>query len=743
MLISPFIITVSQPILTEKSVKIYFILEMVLILQPMKKSYLSDKQTLEDLEFPIIRSWLTEFCVGKTAEEKFQKLFPSTHPKWIIRQLNEVEELRKIRTEGETFPQLDFDEIDKEIKLIPIENASLQLEGFMKIHRISNLVNALIYFFNKREKEYPLLTEITSQAHFTKEIIDAIEKIFDRHGKIKNDASPELAEIRNSIISLRKQINRNFDREVRKLKRDGILGETSETFINERRVLTVVSSFKRKIPGTVLGSSNTGALTYIEPQVNIPLNNELELVLDDERKEIFRILQLLRKELLEHIELIKSYQKIVTSFDYINAKTRLALKLDARLPSIEEEKTIELIDAYHPILWSNNKTQKKKTIPQQVSMDKFSRMLVISGPNAGGKSITLKSIGLLQIMLQSGLLVPVHPNSKMCFFQNVLSDIGDNQSIQNELSTYSYRLKRMNQFLEVANKNTLLLLDEFGTGSDPDLGGALAESIFEAFYNKKCFGVLTTHYANIKLKADRLKNAINGCMLFNAETLAPTFRFSVGQPGSSFTFEVAEINGIPKEIIEDAKTKLDDKRVKMDRLLNELQKEKTYLERLNKEHIEAQEIAQKALNDYEELRGEYEEKMKRFREQAESTNKQMQAGKKMLGFIKRYITNSKKKTINNPLMEEVRKFMAVEKSKTEETKRKEKEQKKPPVKRKKKIVQKVDQHHREKIKVGSKVKLIATKQVGIVEEMKGKNIVVSFGFAKMKVVLDKLTWVEG
>ena len=704
----------------------------------------ADSQTVKDLEFPIIRDWLFEYAVGDTAQTRLKKLAPSNRSKEIKEALLSVHELKSIRSEGETFPRIEFEELLSEIKLIPIHNAAVQLEGFMRIHLASSLVNSLLYFFDKRESEYPLLSNIVQEAYFTKEIIEAIEKVFDKHGHVKDDASINLATIRRSIRSIRKQINRNFDREARKLLKNSVLGETKETFINDRRVLTVLSQHKRRISGSVVGSSKTGSLTYIEPQVNIPLNNELELLLDDERKEIFKILQELRKELKEHLELIKSYQNILTELDFINAKCRLAMELDANLPSIVDTQELEVTDGYHPILWKSNKTQNKHTYPQSIKMDKFSRMLVISGPNAGGKSITLKSIGLLQIMLQSGLLVPVHKNSKMCFFDQILSDIGDNQSIENELSTYSYRLKRMKTFLDVANKKTLLLLDEFGTGSDPDLGGALAESIFESFYNKKCFGVVTTHYANIKLKADQLRNAVNGCMLFNSETLEPTYRFSVGQPGSSFTFEVAEINGIPPEVIEGAKSKLDSKKVKMDRLLNDLQKEKTYLERLNKEHIEAQRLAQEALNEYEVSKSKYDEKLKYHREQAESNNKLIQSGKKMKGFIDRYNLKSRKKTINNPLLEDVKKYIALEKSKIEagiqQQKAKDKEKQIGKSKKPKKPV--VDQFQRQKIKLGSRVKLIATKQIGNVEEISKDTVVVTFGFARMKVDRDKLMWVE-
>merc|ERR1711991_922908 len=319
-------------------------------------------------------------------------------------------------------------------------------------------------------------------------------------------------------------------------------------------------------------------------------------------------------------------------------------------------------------------------------------MLVISGPNAGGKSIRLKTIGLLQLMLQCGLLVPVHPNSKMTLFSSLLTDIGDNQSIVDELSTYSYRLKRMKYFLEVANERSMLLLDEFGTGSDPDLGGALAEVFFEELYKKGSYGVITTHYGNIKLKADELDAAVNGCMLFDTETLKPLFKFSTGQPGSSFTFEVAQINGISKKLINRAKHKLDDKKVKMDQLLHELQKEKSYLSRLTKEHIEAQETAEEARLRSEESLATYNAKLKQMRARAEETSKYVSLGKKLQQFIDAYITKSKKKNVNADLLNEVKKYIAKEKAKIESLK-KEEVLKKRSKKKKDQPTKKAKQYH--------------------------------------------------
>jgi DNA mismatch repair protein MutS2 len=707
-----------------------------------------DTQTLHDLEFTTIQNWLAEFAIGPTAKNRLEQLSPIQELHIIRPTLGKLKEFHTIRTSGESFPSLLFEELTKELTLLPIKDAVLSQEGFVRIYRASEATNAILYFFDKRIEEYPLLCELTNDTYYTKEITDAIERVFDRKGAIKDDASPELFMIRQKIHQVRNQINKNFEKELRKLLKEGVLGDTKETFVNDRRVLTVQSTYKRKISGSVVGSSKTGSLTFIEPEINIPLNNELELLIDDERKEIFKILKLLTADIAHHFPLIKAYNELLIELDFINAKTKLALELNADLPGITEDPKIELIDAIHPILWKNNKLQGKKTLPQSIFMDKFSRMLVISGPNAGGKSITLKTIGLMQLMLQAGLLVPIHPNSNMSLFSTILTDIGDNQSIENELSTYSYRLKRMNHFLQVANRKTLLLLDEFGTGSDPDLGGALAEVFFEHLYNKKCFGVITTHYASIKLKADRLKNAVNGCMLFNTETLAPLYKFSIGQPGSSFTFEVAQINGIPLELIEEAKSKVNEHKVNMDKLLSELQREKTYLERLNNEHIEAQKIAQDSKQHFDELQKKYEAKIKVLNDTTQVNNTFIVYGKKLKQYIDRFVTRSKKKDINQPLLEDIKKYISVEKNKIEESKRTEelkanaKISAKPQPKKQRVNEPKKDPYLRDKIIVGSTVKLIETKQTGTIEAINGSQCIVVFGFLKMKVEKEKLMWIK-
>ena len=698
----------------------------------------TDSQTLNDLEFQLIREWLESFCVGPSAKSNAQKLTPGNRFKQIRIDLNRLNEFKSVRMHGEKFPALDFEELEAEIRLLGIQQAVIPIEGFRRLYQASDLVNHIIQFFDKSLFQYSLLKELTNDVYFTKEILTEIDKVFDRAGNVKDDASPALKEIRARIKTLRTQINRNFDRELRKYNKDKVLGETLEGFINDRRVLTVQSTFKRKVPGNIHGSSKTGSLTFVEPVINVPLNNELEFLFDDERKEIHRILQVLTTTIAHFKPLIEAYQKLLVQLDFINAKCKLALDLNANLPAIGQTTGFHIKDAFHPILWKSNQVSGKPTFPQSVSMSPNSRLLVISGPNAGGKSITLKTVGLLQMMLQAGLLVPVNENSTMCFFSTILSDIGDNQSIENELSTYSYRLQRMKYFLEVANHQSLLLLDEFGTGSDPELGGALGEVFFEQIYQLKSFGVITTHYGNIKLKASELPHAQNGCMLFNEKNLQPLYQFSIGQPGSSFTFEVAQMNGISKELIEDAKSRLDQKKVKLDTLLNALQKDRNQLLEKSRKFDRVSSEAIRAKAEYESKESKLDSRLTQINQVTEVNSKQLQAGKKMLQFIERFNAKSRKKEVNSELFHELTQFLRMEKSKTEIKKQETIEPKKPT----KKQQEKVETYQQELIKVGSQVQLIQTNRIGVVEEIKGKQLSVIFGQARIKLSLDKLRFLK-
>ena len=703
----------------------------------------SDKQSINDLNLDQILEWSTEYVIQPTAKKKLLELVPSNKFDEIEKSLTLVNEWKELRMSGDPIPALEFEELQSEIKLLGIRDAIITIEGFRRILLASYTINAFILFSDHRKERMPEICSEFIGIHYTDDIIKEIQKVIDNEGALKDNASDELFNIRSGIKQLRIQINRNFEKEMRRLIKDKLLGDTYETFVNNRRVLLVQSTYKRKVPGNLHGTSKTGNLSYVEPLQNVSLNNELDYLIEDEKKEILRILKMLTHCLSAFKPLINSYNKTLISLDFIQSKARLALEMQATLPIINKAPHMKLVDAFHPILRKTNSVSGKATIPQQITLNENQKMVVISGPNAGGKSLTLKTVGLLQMMLQSGFLVPVDPRSEMCYFQQILSDIGDHQSIDNELSTYSYRLKRMKYFLKVSNKRTLLLLDEFGSGSDPELGGVLAEVFLEELYSRKSYAVITTHYSNIKSKAEQLKFAVNGCMLFDLNSLSPLYKLEIGQPGSSFTFEVANLNGFEMELINRAKLKLDPKKIKMDSLLNEIQKEKNYLERLIKEHESAQKDAFESKESYDEKVMKLNQKLTSKSLLLEQFNKEIQAGKKMLAFIERYHLKSRKKNINENLFEEIKNYLLLEKSKNSI---KQSSFNKKTSSKKKKILNsefiKTKNLEQEKIKTGSLVQLLSSNRNGTVESIKGEVVTVIFGNARMKVSRDKLKFLS-
>ena len=694
-----------------------------------------DSQAVKDLEFDLIRLMLHDFCLQPTARLRMIDLEPLRDHRRLKTELIRTHEFLQIRANGIAFPALDFEELDQEIRLLQLRDSVLNEESFFRIYKANILVNEILQAFEGIEEACKELHVLVSDIEKSTYIPERVLQVFDNKWKVRDDASPELKSIRDGIVIVRRNIAKNFAKVMRELSGKGFLGDTGEAYLNERKVLAVYSTHKRKVPGLVISSSKTGSLTYIEPEVNIQLNFELESLMDDERNEIRRILKELTQSIRHELPAIRNYQRCLTEFDFIQAKARMAADIDAILPEIEDEPVIDLRKAYHPLLMLQNRRAGRATFPQSLRMDRDSRMLVISGPNAGGKSITLKTVGLLQVMLQSGLLVPVAPGSKMSFFHAVLTDIGDNQSIENQLSTYSYRLKRMKHFLDVANRRSLVLLDEFGTGSDPDLGGALAEVFFEELYNRKSFGVITTHYGNIKLKAAQLRNARNGCMLFNTQTLEPTYQLSIGQPGSSFTFEVAEINGIPKALIEAAKNKLSTQKVQMDEMLASLQDEKSKYQVLTQSAQSAGELASNAITEYEKKREKMEERLQKQQDTMERNNKCLNHGRKLVQYIESYNLRTK----NKELLDEVKKYLAMEKMKIEDA-RKQKSIQKSIVKQREE--KKAKDRRTEAIKVGSTVRLENTKQTGKVIEMDKGQAVVAIGVFKTKVDLGKLEFIQ-
>jgi DNA mismatch repair protein MutS2 len=695
-----------------------------------------DQQTIEDLEFDSIRKLLASYCFGESAREAMGNIRPFQLIEDAEQSLRETAELLHIRKEGISFPRLEFEELGREIKRLRLNNATLFLEGIIRIYQASVLSNELHEFFKKYDEEAVYLRAILVSSWHSTNVIDPIEKVLDKRFNVKDDASVGLMRIRQDISAKRNQVNRNFDRLMRKMSGLGYLGESNESFLNDRRVLSALSSFKRSVPGRIIGGSRSGHITYLEPQENIQLNMELDTLAYEEEKELEHIFAALSQVLRKELTLIESYQELLCELDKVQARVRLAQLMDARLPILHRHAELNLMQAFHPLLFLKNKELGLPTLPQSMSMDKLTRMLVISGPNAGGKSITLKTIGLLQIMAQSGLLIPVGKGSKIPWFNKILSDIGDNQSIENQLSTYSYKLKRMRLFLDEADSRSLLLLDEFGTGSDPDLGGALAEVFFEELYAKGSFGVITTHYSNIKLRAAELPEALNASMLFDTETLEPRFTLSIGQPGSSFTFEVAQMNGIPPEIIARAVKRLDVKKVEMDRLISSLQQDKASLAEERSEMNKAILEAKHAEKETQETREHFEQRLEVQQKRLERNNKYLSSGKKMSSFIDAYILSKP----NKELMAEVKKFLTIEKTKLNDVQRARalKDQHESMLVAQGKRKKEKPTNHLEPIVLGSRVRLEKSNQRGEVIALDGKEVTVMFGMFKTKVDASKL-----
>ncbi len=714
------------------------------------------KKTLADLEFQRVIEEVLIYCKSDLAKKKAAKIQPLENKRRLQAELKLVNEFLTSFQSVNPFPSIEFDEVTEEIKMLNIEDSFLEAESCLRIKRLSERTNEIIKFVEKFEEYFPTIHVLTSKVPFTKEIIKKINKIFNRFGDVKDDSTPLLKDIRQQIISQNRTISYKFRQELKKYGTQNFLDPIQESVVDNKRVLAVKSAYKRRVDGTVLGESKTGSIVFVEPTSMMRVNRALQQLMSDERQEVIKVLKSLTEELREDIDLFGKYQSLLAHLDFVRAKALYAEEINAILPEINEFKVLNLVDAYHPILLKGNNESGNETIPQSIQLSKNQRIISISGPNAGGKSISLKTIGLLQLMIQSGMLIPVHYRSSICFYDNILTDIGDNQSIENHLSTYSYRLKQMRSFLKECNEDTLLLIDEFGTGSDPELGGALAEVFLEELYEKGTSGVLTTHYTNIKLKIEELPKAINACMLFDEKTLEPLYVLEVGQAGSSFTFEVAQKNGIPFSLLNRAKKKIERDTVRLDKTMVKLQQEKFRVEK-SKKKLEAteQKVAQKH-ETLETIKDKVEEKLQQYQEAYDRNQKYISLGKKLDVIAEKYFYNKQKKD----MMKEALRIVEMENSKRKKVaqrevkKRKIKQaqvdnelkQKVTPIREKKKVdeVYRKEQEAKELEKyiktlgVGNRVKVKDGTSIGTIEKIEKKIAFVNYGIATMKVDLRDL-----
>jgi len=712
-----------------------------------------DKKTVESLELHLVLQQVSDSCITQLGKEKALSILPFTDVSTILPELHRVKEFTASFNSDSPIPNHGFDSIERALHLLAIENSTLEVSGFRKILSIALTTQTLLKFFKKFEEFYTSLNSFSEKVTYTTILSEEINKKIDRYGDVKDDATDELSAIRHRLKVVKGKINSSFSKALTHYAQKEYLDEIRETIVDNRRVLAVKAMYRKKIKGTVLGSSKTGGLVYMEPQETLEYANELSNLIFEELEEIKRILKELTEFIRPYKALIKSYQDYLVQIDLFHAKARYAIKINGVLPMITSERRLSLKNAYHPLLLVANNKLKQKTFPQTISLHIENRIIIISGPNAGGKSITLKTVGLLQVMLQSGILIPVDSSSEFCFFKRILTDIGDNQSIENQLSTYSYRLKKMNQFLKKCKADTLFLIDEFGTGSDPELGGALAETFLEVFYERKAFGVITTHYTNLKLLANELPHATNANMQFNNRSLEPMYHLILGEAGSSFTFEVAQKNGIPYNLINKAKKKIESGKVRFDKSIANLQKERFQL-RKTSEALKTEE--QKAREEGKQMKDtnvRIQEKLENYQELYDSNQRLISLGKKLDSLSKQYYNNKKKRI----LMDELFKMVLMENSKIKKTspveKKREKVKKlkvKQEVEKKVQVIRKRKKKQKEEakkspppkprvaLKIGDRVRMIDGIAVGTIDTIEKKRAFVNYGTFTTQVNMTEL-----
>jgi DNA mismatch repair protein MutS2 len=714
-------------------------------------------KTLQDLEFTTILETISEKCNTEIGMQKALEITPFKDKETLMDNLLQTSEYVASFSNNNTIPNHGFENITKDIKFLQIEDSFLEVATFRKIAQLSETTNFLLKFFQKFEDYYPKLNQKASRVEYTKYIVQKIDEVVDKYGEIKDNASPDLVNIRRDINLLRGKVNQSFGMALSQYNALGYLDDIRETVVENRRVLAVLAMYRKKVKGSILGSSKTGSIAYIEPEATLRYSRELSNLAYEEREEIQRILKKLSWEIRPFTDLLLQYQDFLSDIDVIAAKAKYANKLNAILPEITEEKHLFFREAYHPILYLNNKAKNQVTFPQTIELESNNRIIVISGPNAGGKTISLKTIGLLQLMLQSGMLIPVHERSKTFLFDRILTDIGDNQSIENHLSTYSYRLKNMNQFLKKCNDKTLFLIDEFGTGSDPELGGALAETFLEEFYHREAFGIITTHYTNLKILANELPFATNANMLFDEKSLEPLYKLHLGQAGSSFTFEVAQKNGIPFGLINRAKKKIEKGKVRFDKTIATLQKERSKLEKTSNTLKEEESKAREESKKMESINAKIQDKLERYQELYDANQRLIYMGQKIDDIADKYFNNKDKKTLIGDFL----KLVEIENSKRKKASAKEKKAaeivKKEIIKevevkvekiriekKEKKIKAKQEEENKPQVvlKVGDRVRMKEGRAIGTIDVIEKTKATVNYGVFTSKVSLSELEYVQ-
>ena len=726
--------------------------------------------------FNEIRTLLRERCLSSLGKEEIDKITFMDDMKAINTQLARVREFRKLQEEAEDFPISYFFDVRQSVARLRLEGTHLEEDELFDLRRSMGTICDIVAYLNRCDEDeasipqdgwkhepvypYPALHELADGVMTYPQILQRIDQILDKFGKIRDTASPELNNIRRELAKTEGSISRTLYSILRSAQSEGLIErDVTPAMRDGRLVIPIVPTMKRKIKGIVHDESASGKTLFVEPTEVVEANNRVRELEAEERREIIRILNEIAKIIRPHVPQILASYKLLAQIDMIRAKAELAKLIGGIEPEVGKYPLIDWIEATHPLLRLSLEKQGKKVVPLEIMLTRNKRMLIISGPNAGGKSVCLKTVGLLQYMLQCGLSIPMSERSKAGIFQNILIDIGDEQSIEDDLSTYSSHLTNMKNMMKSANDRTLILIDEFGTGTEPQIGGAIAEAVLKQFCIKKAYGVITTHYQNLKHFADSHEGVVNGAMLYDRHQMQALFQLQIGQPGSSFAIEIARKIGLPEQVIHDASEIVGSDYIQSDKYLQDIVRDKRYWESKRQTIHQREKQMEQTISKYEseltDLEKSRKEVLAKAKERAEELFKE--SNKKIENVIREIREKQAEKEETKKLRDSLkdfkegiadidkqteddkiaRKMAQILRRKDNKNKRKkEKEEKSPNATSLQDST--IAQTQNSKFKEGDTVRIKGTTTVGTIESIQDKNVVVIFGGLRSTTAIKKI-----
>ena len=723
------------------------------------------------IQFSEIRSLLKGYCLCQLGKDKVDEMAFSGDVAVINTMLRQTREFRRLQEESDDFPLQFFFDMRESVKRIRLEGTHLEENEIFDLRRSLETIAAIVRFLDRGSDEgvydYPTLHELTDGVLTFPEILRRIDQILDKYGKVKDSASPALADIRMQLHKAEESVSRTLYSILRAAQSDGLVDkDVTPTVRDGRLVVPIAPGLKRKIKGIVHDESSTGKTVFVEPTEVVEANNRIRELEAEERREVVRILVDFTKLVRPYVnEIIYAYL-LLAEIDFIRARAEFAVLVGGIEPEVQAAPVIDWISSRHPLLWLALKKQDKPVVPLDITLTRDRHILIISGPNAGGKSVCLKTVGLLQYMLQCGLSVPMSERSTVGVFKNLMIDIGDEQSIENDLSTYSSHLLNMKNMMRQANDGTLLLIDEFGTGTEPQIGGAMAEAVLNQFVKKQAWGVITTHYQNLKHYADSHDGIANGAMLYDRHEMRPLFQLAIGQPGSSFAIEIARKTGIPEEVIKEASEMVGSDYIQSDKYLQDIVRDKRYWENKRQNVHQREKELERTVARYEKEIADLEQSRKdilrKAKEQAEELLKE--SNKKIENAIREIRESQAEKEETKRIREELNEFKAgvseidakanddliakkirqIQERKERHKKHKDEkaERERQAAAKLREAASKAAKKEGRNLEVGDSVKIRGLSTVGKIESMDGKNATVIFGGMRTKMPASRLEYVD-